>query len=236
MTIASLLTWCRRGAGLLCAAGLRASCGGSGVDSGGTGAPVATSLAAGPVTGLGSVILDGVRFGDAAATIADADGNTLTVDQLQPGMGLRIDATTIDTSAGVSTSTALAIRVNSEIVGPVDSVDTVNQTLVVLGQAVRLTVATWFDSALSGGLAQVSPGQVVEVFGNFNARTGNYVATRIATHPTPAAYVLRPPRWRRSMQTRTRSRWAACPWTSARSPRPICLSSRWAGSFASNWP
>ena len=46
------------------------ACGGSGgVDSGGTG-----SFASGPISGFGSVIVNGVHFDDAGATVSDDDG------------------------------------------------------------------------------------------------------------------------------------------------------------------
>ena len=69
-----------------------ASCGG--VDSGGTGAPPA-ALAGGPVTGLGSITINGVRFDDASAAIVDQDGRSLSADQLQVGMVCEVDASAI---------------------------------------------------------------------------------------------------------------------------------------------
>ncbi|HEY2188736.1 MAG TPA: DUF5666 domain-containing protein [Caldimonas sp.] len=165
-----------------------ASCGG-GVDSGGTGGP--TALAAGPVTGLGSVTVNGVRFDDAGATIVDQDGQVLSPDQLQVGMAAEIDASAIVSSNGTSTATALAIRTHSEIVGPVEAVNRLGTAMTVLGQPVRVTVATWFDELLQGGIGAVSVGDVVEVWGQYNARTGEYVATRIAPRPGATSFELR---------------------------------------------
>jgi hypothetical protein len=169
---------------------LLASCGG-GVDSGGTGAPEAVALAAGPVTGLGSVTVNGVRFDDSAATVVDQDGNALSADQLQVGMTIRVDASAVVAAGGVQTSTALAIRASSEIIGPVDSVGPFGTTMTVLGQPVRITVATWFDLALPGGVGALTTGQIVEVWGQYNARTNEYVATRVAPRADASAFELR---------------------------------------------
>jgi hypothetical protein len=174
---------------VICGLALLAGCGGDGVDSGGTGAPVA--LAAGSINGLGSVILNGVRFDASAATIVDQDNNALTSDQLQVGMSTRIDASAVLTVNGLQTATALAIRASSEIVGPVDSIGPLGTAMVVLGQTVRITPATWLDPSLAGGIAAVAAGQAVEVWGQYNARAGEYVATRIAPRPGPSTYEIR---------------------------------------------
>jgi hypothetical protein len=173
---------------VICSLAILVSCGG-GVDSGGTGAPVA--LAAGPVNGVGSVIVNGVRFDDSAAIIVDQDNNALTVDQLHVGMSTRIDASAILTANGQQTATALAIRASSEIVGPVDSIDPLGTSMVVLGQTVRITAATWFDSSLAGGIAAVTTGQIVEIWGQYNARINEYVATRVAPRAGPSVYEIR---------------------------------------------
>jgi Domain of unknown function (DUF5666) len=169
---------------------LLVSCGGSGVvDTGGTG--VAQSLAAGPVTGLGSVFVSDVRFDDSTSTITDEDDNVLTQDQLQVGMLTRVDASTISDTDNEPMAVALSVRVFSEVKGPVDSINVAGNTMVVLGQTVRITAATWFDSALSGGLSAISVGQVLEVYGQYNARTDQYFATRIVPRTSPSEYVVR---------------------------------------------
>lgn len=159
-----------------------ASCGG-GVDSGGTGAPP-VALAAGPVTGLGSITVNGVRFDDASATIVDQDGRSLSADQLQVGMVCEVDSSAIDSSS--ASATALAVRTRNEIVGPVTAINRLGTVMTVLGQPVRVTVATWFDDALQGGIDAVQIGDVVEVWGQINVRTGEYIATRIAPRAATA--------------------------------------------------
>jgi len=188
MTLRPFVTVWRHAASVLCSLALLASCGG-GVDSGGTGAP--TALSAGPVYGLGSVFVNGVRFDDSSASIVDQNGNPLTSDQLLPGMVLRVDALAVQGSSGTPTATAVTIRTANELIGPIGNIDLAGSTLTVLGQTVRITAATWFHAALIGGLNAAHPGQVVEVFGQYNARTNEYVATRIALRPNAPAYEIR---------------------------------------------
>jgi hypothetical protein len=165
---------------------LLANCGG--VDSGGTGAPAA--LAAGPITGLGSVTVNGVRFEVSSATIVDQDGRSLAADQLRVGMISDIDASAISGNAAAQ-ATALTVHTRNEIVGRVESINRLGTQMTVLGQPVRVTIATWFDDVLQGGIDAVNVGDVVEVWGQYNARTGEYVATRIAPRPTATAFELR---------------------------------------------
>ena len=173
----------------LVAAVVLASCGGD-VDSGGTGAP-ATALAAGPVTGLGSVTVNGVRFDDSSAGIVDQDGTQLAASQLQVGMVAEVDATAVVGSDGQAASTAIAVRTHDEIVGPVGSVNRPGTLITVLGQPVRITVATWFDASLPDGIDAVNIGDTLEVWGQYNARTGEYVATRVAPRANAQTFALR---------------------------------------------
>ena len=172
---------------------LLGSCGGGsslagGVDSGGTGS--ITTLASGPLSGLGSAIVNGVRFDVGSATIVDEDGNSITADQLSLGMVAKIESTTVQSANGQATATASSVLIRSQLVGPVDSVDLVAQSVVVLGQTVQITPATWLDSALTGGLAGSLVGSVIEVYGQFDLNRNQYVATRIAAHLDHSAYKI----------------------------------------------
>ena len=72
------------------------ACGG-GVDSGGTGAT--SSYASGPITGFGSVIVNGVRFDDSLASISDDDGTLRQRGDLRLGMSVEIRGSAISTDA-----------------------------------------------------------------------------------------------------------------------------------------
>jgi len=176
--------WARALLAPLIALLVAAGCGG--VDSGGTGAVVSV----GPISGFGSIIVNGVRFDESSATIEDDDGNPLTQDRLLLGVMTRVDGSTPNS---LDQSVANLILVTSDLVGPVASVDVAAATLSVLGQTVLVTPATAFDVAFPGGLASVTTGSTVEVYGRYDAANGNYTATRVEARPNPPYYRLRGP-------------------------------------------
>lgn len=184
--------WARLGlAGVAAAlaAALVAGCGGGGGSSsdGGTDA-AAAAYTAGPISGYGSIIVNGVRFEDSAATIEDDDGDGGGSDDLKLGVMVEVESGAIDDSTG--RARALRIRFGSEIVGPVESVDAAAGTFVVLGQTVEVRDTTVFDDSIAGGLAGLS-GLTVEVHALFDAASGHYVATRIEDEDSVLFFKLR---------------------------------------------
>ena len=174
---------------LLCIVAL-AGCGG-GVDSGGTGAPAKSASASGPITGFGSVIVTGVHFDDSSATITDTDGIVRSRDELKLGMTTAITGSAVVVDSNGARSTATSIVFGSAILGPVDNIDTVAKTLVVLGQTVDVKPTTVFDNSLNGGLVALTVGDVIEVYALFNAANNHYSATRIERKTSVSAYGLR---------------------------------------------
>jgi hypothetical protein len=165
-------------------------CGG-GVDSGGTGG--AATYANGPITGSGSIIVNGVRFDDTSAAVSDDNGSS-TKDALKLGMVVEVRGSVItdDPLTGDKSSTASSISFNSELLGSIDSIDLANSSLVVIGQPVDVKVTTFFDDSLTGGLAALAQGNVVEVYALYDATTGRYSATRIERKGSvPTEYRLR---------------------------------------------
>jgi len=183
--------WAHRAAALGLALAVVGCGGGGGVDSGGTG--VTTSYASGAITGFGSVIVRGVRYDDTLATVMDDEGRSRSRDDLRLGMTTEIrgSAITVD-GTGASVATAAHIAFGSELLGTVDRVDVPGSRLVVMGQNVDVSPATVFDdSSLSGGLAALAPGDVVEVYAFFDAATVRYRATRIERKGAVTAFKLR---------------------------------------------
>ena len=162
-----------------------------GVDSGGTGTGTSPTYASGPIDGFGSVIVGGVHFDDSSAHIEDDAGHLLSRDALKLGMRTEIVASAVSVSAGISSAVAESIRVRSEMLGPIESIDTVGGLLRVLGQRVRIVASTVFDSALSGGLAALNVGDTVEVHATLDLAGARYVASRIERRTGVAAYTLR---------------------------------------------
>ena len=165
---------------------IAAGCGG--VDSGGTGI---TAFAAGPVSGYGSIIVNGIRFDETVALIRDDDGATRTRDQLKLGVMTTVDATGLTVSGTTQRATATTIRMGSEIVGPIDMVDVASGSITVLGQTVLVTAATVFDDRISGGLLGLQSGNIVEIYGRYDQSRERYAATRIEPSPAPAFYKVR---------------------------------------------
>jgi hypothetical protein len=160
-----------------------AGCGGgmqAGVGSGGSGAPLAVGL--GPVTGFGSIIVNGERYDESAAEVLvdeRPDGaRAATVAAIRLGMRTELQHRNL----AVATATVAA-----EVVGPVSSLSAtgfvaLGQTVLVNADPVR-TAFEGFDS-----LADLAAGAVVEVHGD-RAGNGDILATRVELKPAGLALV-----------------------------------------------
>lgn len=151
-------------------------CGGTdlaGVGSGGTG-QMASSFSTGPISGFGSVIVNGVRYDDSAASVVDDSGAARTLGQLSIGMVVEVEGTSDEVT---KLGTARLIRVVSELNGPVDAIDTANGTMTVLGVSVRIQPATVWDD--TRGLSSISAGDQVEVYGFYDTATTAFRASRV---------------------------------------------------------
>jgi len=166
--------------------GLVASgCGGSdvaGVGSGGTG----TSFTTGPISGFGSVIVNGIRYDDSSARVSDDLGNPLTLGQLGLGMIVEIEGSANDQ---LGTGVAQTIRTVSEIVGRIESIDRAASRLVVLGTTVEVAPTTLWDDVQ--GFDALAVDNVVEVWGFADVATGVLSARRIELKPTGTTAKLR---------------------------------------------
>jgi len=175
---------------LLAGATLLSACGGGavigGVGTGGTGA-----FSSGAISGLGSIVVNGVRYDDSAASVSDDGGNSSNSGSLKLGVVVEVQGDDIVTPAsGLPTSNARSVVFRSEIKGPVTAVNAAAGTLTVLGQAVVVSASTVFDLNLPNGLASVTVGQLLEVYGFVDAN-GVYQATRIEGEDSTSAYKIR---------------------------------------------
>lgn len=183
-----LLRWAA--AAITALAAVVAGCGG-GVGVGGTGA-----FASGPITGLGSIFVNGIEFeiDDRVAEVLDDSGGRRTSDALHLGMLVEVESGPVSGSSGALTATATRVRFASELIGPVDSVDVAGSRLQVLGQTVEVVAGrTAFDASYTNGLASVVAGTNVEVYGLYGPG-GRLFATRIEPRGgTLASFKLRGP-------------------------------------------
>jgi hypothetical protein len=169
---------------------LLAACGG--VDSGGTGVGQSSqpTYAAGPITGFGSIVVNGVHYDERTAEIVDDEGRLRNSQDLKLGMLTEVFASAVVTDATRSSATAAAVRFGSQIVGQIERVDVPGSRLTVLGQVVRVTGTTVFDAA-AGGLAALAAGDTIEVYAQLDVNAQSYVATRIERRWAVSLYKLR---------------------------------------------
>ena len=170
-------------------AALLVACGG-GDTSSPSGTATAQSFSTGPITGLGSIIVNGVRFDDSKAQVEnDEDGSAHDAKELKLGMMVEVQAGKIDDST--ARAAASVVRFGSEIVGPVALSDATAQTIKVLDQTIEIKSTTVFDDSLVGGFAALTVGKVVEIHALFDAASGHYVATRVEDETGATAFRLR---------------------------------------------
>lgn len=145
---------------------------GSGVGSGGTGV-TADAAGIGAADGLGSIILNGLRY--------DTDTATFTIEdatELQIGMSARV-AGKVD--ANFTSGVATQVQSAAELRGAASGIDTSAGSFVVMGTVVSIDSATvWADA---NGLADINLNSIVQVWGLPSA-PGALRATRIQIAPT----------------------------------------------------
>ncbi|WP_432727004.1 DUF5666 domain-containing protein [Variovorax sp. W6] len=144
---------------------------GSGVGSGGTGVS-ADAAGIGAADGLGSVILNGLRYNTDSATFSLED-----TTELQIGMSARI-AGKVD--ANFTSGTAAQVVSAAELRGAISNIDLSNGSFTVMGSRVTTDTATvWGDS---NGAADLRDGAVIQVWG-LPAAPGTLRATRVQITP-----------------------------------------------------
>lgn len=143
-------------------------------------------LYSGPVTGLGSIVLNGVRFETVGAKVHDADdpyGVAFYSDQIKLGMTVSVEGSA-DEAKG--TGTAVTIRLDGGIRGAVSAIDTSANTLVVSGQSIRVDAKTTVFQGVAG-LSGLSASNWVEVYG-LPQSDGSFLATRVEAYTSRSAH------------------------------------------------
>lgn len=170
-----------------------AGCGGggggiAGLSSGGTG-----SFTSGTITGLGSIIVNGIRYDDTNATVTLRDGSTDSRTNLRLGMVVSVQGSAVTPAAtvgGTATATAQRISYGGEWEGPVSAIDITNKKFTLLGQTVDILATTVFDGT-ANSLTSLSTAHFAEVYGYVDTATGHLQATRVETSTTqPSTYRL----------------------------------------------
>lgn len=171
--------------------GLLQGCGGGGTstasnNNGGVGSGGTGSYTNGPISGLGSIIVNGVRYDVDSATVLSEDKASPVADDLQIGLVVEVDGGAVTRGAGGATDAGRALRVRyaSELIGEVSSPVSAPGTtaFTVMGQRVLVNARTVPLSA------PLQAGDKVVVHGLPTA-LGEFTATRVDVLPSqPAAY------------------------------------------------
>jgi hypothetical protein len=148
---------------------------GSGVGSGGTGVSTADATGVGSVGGIGSIILNGVRYNTDAATFSLED-----TSELQIGMSVRI-AGKIDSQ--FTAATAQQVVSAAELRGAVSAIDLAGGSFVVMGTTVTTDNATVWSGGNS--LSDAIAASQVQVWG-LPSTPGTLRATRVELKPASA--------------------------------------------------
>ena len=149
----------------------------AGLSSGGTG-----SFTNGVVVGLGSIIVNGIRYDDAGATVT-SQGGPSSQAALKLGMVVAIQGSAVTppaTAGALATATATQITIASEWKGRVDAV-TGADSFTVLGQTVRVLGNTVYSSGTLADLA----GRYVEIYGFLDLVSASLQASRVEVSSTP---------------------------------------------------
>lgn len=138
------------------------------------GGVVRTGITYGPISGFGSVIVNGVHYDTSTASFS-IDDSTGSEADLKVGQIVTMKTSTDDQG----NSSATEVIFDDEVQGPIESIDLTGKSLVVLGQLVLVNGKTSFDDSIQpSGLVGLSVGDVVEVSGLINSNSV-IVASRI---------------------------------------------------------
>jgi len=161
------------------AALLLTSCGSSDVQLGGIQGS-GTGTAYGPITGFGSIFVNGVEFTTSSAQI-NIDDQPGSESDLQVGEVVTVTGTI---NADGKTGTATQVTFDGDVTGRVVQIDSAGGTFIVLGQTVRVTGSTMFDDNIQpASLAGLQVGTLVEVSG-FATAAGEILASRVQLEPS----------------------------------------------------
>ena len=158
------------------------ACGGGG---GGSALTTVNPPVAGTISGLGSVIVNGVRYETIGASVIDADDSHTISTPLGLGMTVSIDPLTS------SATTAGTIYIQTGIKGGTSAVDTTAKTLNVAGLPVTTDSATFIvtSAGQAGSFADLADNLNVEVYG-LPQTDGTFKATRVEIEATAQSVQL----------------------------------------------
>lgn len=162
----------------------------AGLSSGGTG-----SFTSGTITGFGSIIVNGIRYDDSAATIVSDEDSIGDQSALQIGVVVVIEGSAVSpakTPTDLPTAKANRITYGSEWIGPVSSIvkSGANNTFQILGNTVDVLTSTVFSGSATQ-MSELTSNHYAEIYGYVDQTNGHIQASRIeVTTNRPTTYKL----------------------------------------------
>lgn len=157
----------------------------AGLSSGGTG-----SFTSGVIMGLGSIIVNGIRYNNDAAQLISRDDGTSLNAILSLGMVVSIQGSAVTPAAttnGLATAVASKISLGSEWTGPIANINVGSSTFTVFGNTVDILNTTIF-SGVATDKSGLTGAAYAEIYGFVDSSTGHLQATHIATTNTQPSY------------------------------------------------
>lgn len=166
------------------------ACGGSGSSdeassSSSSSQAAATSVTTqGVITGFGSVIVNGVHY-DVSGAAMTLDDDSVVESELEVGQMVRIQGSV--NSDGMS-GKALKLIGETQLRGPIESIDLTAGVIVALGQTILINADTFYKDGLTAELLKI--GDIINV-SSYTNDEGQLVATRIDVKSGVSASDLR---------------------------------------------
>lgn len=137
-----------------------AACGGGGGSGGDSSSAAKSVVVRGPITGFGSIVVNGVHYETEGAEIEIGDQGGHGQDDLAVGQIVSIEGS----DDGDGHHHAQHVRYEAELQGAVSSIDVAGNSFVAVGQTVQASDATVFSGIAS--VADLAVGDRVEVSGS----------------------------------------------------------------------
>ena len=146
---------------------------------------VRTGVAFGPISGFGSIIVNGVRYDTSSASFNVDDSSGVESD-LKVGQIVYLKTETDDQG----NSSATSVNYDDIVEGPISAIDFATNAFTVLGQLVMVDSNTSFDDSISpSGLEGLNVGDIVEVSGLFDSQQ-QIQATRVELKTASTEYEI----------------------------------------------
>ncbi len=137
----------------------------------------------GTISGFGSIIVNGLELEFDHSTSVGNDGRPTSLDELRVGQVIQGVARQKDGRMHLE-----SLDIQHAVSGPITAVDTLEQTMTVLGQNIRLNLAG--DKAATDAFKTLRKGDLVSVSG-LRLSDGTIVASRVDQHSDDGRIVVR---------------------------------------------